>query len=831
MSRPVVPLRQFVLKVHSRCDLACDHCYVYQGADQSWRGQPMAMSDEAIAWTAQRIAEHARAHQLPGVHVVLHGGEPLLAGPARLRQVAETLRAALAGVCDLDLRIHTNGVLLDEAFCDLFADCGVQVGISVDGYRAANDRHRRYADGRSSYDQVLRAVGLLRTERYRDLYAGLLCTIDVANDPVAVYEALLELGPPRIDFLLPHATWDEPPARPPGAAAATAYADWLIAIFDRWQAGGRPVGVRTFDSIISTGGGGESLTEALGLGPSDLVVIETDGSYEQADSLKTAYDGAPATGFDVFTQALDTVGQHPGILARQQGLAGLCETCQECPVVTSCGGGLYAHRYRTGTGFANPSAYCADLLKLITHVRSRTRKTAPGAAAVSPAHAIPVADFRVLAAGFGAESAIGHLAETQDSLRRVLLAAVYQEAAAAAVPGVAAADLPAAWDLLTRIDAGSPQVLADVLGHPYVRVWAVRCLEQLRMPAGERARTSQALAADLGHLGAIAAAAAIRAGTGASVTVPVRDGAVHLPTLGRLLVSPAEPPSQSEAATAPALALVTATVEVADDTVTVRTRDGQWMLSRPGLLTCQSADQDLEPARWQPVRTLTAPGISVTLEDTDPYRDCHQWAAAPRLTDAELADWQRGFRAAWAEIQREHGIYAPGLIAGLRTVTPLAAAPAGRDVSATARQAFGAVAAALPDDHGTLALLLIHEFQHVKLGAVLDLYDLYDAADTRLFHAPWRDDPRPLEGLLQGTYAHIAVTDFWRARRSAAAGPAAETAEARFAHWRGQTADAIESLAASGSLTPLGEQFIDGMRESIAPMLDEPLSAHGRVSG
>ena len=82
-----MPLRQFVLKLHSRCDLACDHCYVYQGADQSWRGQPKAMSDETIAWTAQRIAEHAKAHQLAGVHVVLHGGEPLLVGSARLRTI------------------------------------------------------------------------------------------------------------------------------------------------------------------------------------------------------------------------------------------------------------------------------------------------------------------------------------------------------------------------------------------------------------------------------------------------------------------------------------------------------------------------------------------------------------------------------------------------------------------------------------------------------------------------------------------------------------------------------------------------------------------------
>jgi uncharacterized protein len=36
-----------------------------------------------------------------------------------------------------------------------------------------------------------------------------------------------------------------------------------------------------------------------------------------------------------------------------------------------CGGGLYPHRYRQGTGFRNPSVYCEDLLHLITHVSDR----------------------------------------------------------------------------------------------------------------------------------------------------------------------------------------------------------------------------------------------------------------------------------------------------------------------------------------------------------------------------------------------------------------------------------------------------------------------------
>ena len=121
--------------------------------------------------------------------------------------------------------------------------------------------------------------------------------------------------------------------RPPGRAGADdRYADWLIAIFDRWLAAGPPGrGSGRSTRSSRTLAGGDSLTEALGLRPAALAVIETDGSYEQVDSLKTAFDGAPATGLNVFDHSLDAVARHPGIAARQQGLAGLCQTCQAMP--------------------------------------------------------------------------------------------------------------------------------------------------------------------------------------------------------------------------------------------------------------------------------------------------------------------------------------------------------------------------------------------------------------------------------------------------------------------------------------------------------------------
>src|SRR5579859_5083091 len=76
-----VPFQQFILKVHSRCNLACSYCYVYEMADQAWRELPRMMSPAVTEMVAKRIGEHAREHHLSSVDVILHGGgEPLLAG-------------------------------------------------------------------------------------------------------------------------------------------------------------------------------------------------------------------------------------------------------------------------------------------------------------------------------------------------------------------------------------------------------------------------------------------------------------------------------------------------------------------------------------------------------------------------------------------------------------------------------------------------------------------------------------------------------------------------------------------------------------------------------
>jgi uncharacterized protein len=363
LGRQPVPFRQFILKVHSRCNLSCTYCYVYEMAERGWPNLPKRMDTAVVQQVAERIGEHVRAHDLPGVDVILHGGEPLLAGAAWLTESTRLLRTCVPA--EVKIGVQTNGTLLRPRVLKTLRELGISVGVSLDGDAEATGRHRLYPNGRSSFDDVADGLRLLGSPDFRDIYSGILCTIDVQNDPVATYEALLEFSPPALDLLLPHANWSCPP---PG----TGYADWLIAVFDRWySAPEQETVIRLFSEMIQLTLGNPGAVEGLGLAPSTLIVVDTDGSIKQLDSLSSTYPGAADTGRHVSTDAFDAVLDHPTTVARQIGVDALSGQCQECPVLDVCGGGLYPHRYRNGEGFRHPSVYCDDLTRIITHVSGR----------------------------------------------------------------------------------------------------------------------------------------------------------------------------------------------------------------------------------------------------------------------------------------------------------------------------------------------------------------------------------------------------------------------------------------------------------------------------
>jgi uncharacterized protein len=354
-------IRQFILKIHGRCNLACDYCYVYTMADQRWRTRPALMSKATVDLAASRIGEHLLAHRAPSAELVFHGGEPLLAGMDRIAHATSAIKAQ-AGDIRINFMMQTNGTRLDDDTLHRLRDLDIGVGVSLDGDEEGNDRHRLGRRGRGSYPAVSAALHRLNTPEYRDLFRGLLCTIDLRNDPVRTYEALLDFRPPTVDFLLPHRNWSSPPL--PQSASATPWADWLIAVFDRWYSAPiRETGVRMFEAIMNVLAGQRSTVEGIGIGTADMVVIETDGTLEYTDMLASTFEGAAATGLHLAQHPLDAFPAWPW--------ANLPSDCRQCDLAQFCGGGLPAHRYLAHEGFDRPSVYCPDLYALISHIQRR----------------------------------------------------------------------------------------------------------------------------------------------------------------------------------------------------------------------------------------------------------------------------------------------------------------------------------------------------------------------------------------------------------------------------------------------------------------------------
>ncbi len=359
-----------LVKVASRCNLDCGYCYVYNMGDDGWRRQPKRLAVDTIAALGRSLRELA-SDQDAAFSVVLHGGEPLLLGPERLTLLCATLRSELPLGCTL--AIQTNGVLLDDAVIEICIEHDVSISISLDGPKEVHDRARPDLRGRGTYSRVAAALDRLRVtpERHR-LLTGVLAVIDPVADPIATYEALKATRAPSIDFLHRDGNHDLLPAGK-GARDTVEYGDWLVRLLDHYLDDRNPTPIRLFDEMLKLllAEAETGITSPATVGR--LLIIETDGTVQKNDTLKSAHRDADrfAAPASVFEGRLSTFMRSAAFSEHEASQQPTAPACLACPYLGPCGGGMPAHRWAAENAYDNPSIYCADQQLLIRHMRAR----------------------------------------------------------------------------------------------------------------------------------------------------------------------------------------------------------------------------------------------------------------------------------------------------------------------------------------------------------------------------------------------------------------------------------------------------------------------------
>ncbi|MFD7558263.1 MULTISPECIES: HEXXH motif domain-containing protein [unclassified Streptomyces] len=383
--------------------------------------------------------------------------------------------------------------------------------------------------------------------------------------------------------------------------------------------------------------------------------------------------------------------------------------------------------------------------------------------AVPAAFHVPSRTLRALASTEPTPDGTRLVRDVRRSKRLLLLRAVLD-----AAPGGRSGAAADHWALLEEAERRDPDAVRDVLHYPATGVWAEETLRRLHAPSGPPA--------DLGHLGALAVAAALRARIAFTHTLRPLHGRLVLPTLG--LLRP----------------------------------------DRPGPLTLTERSWDPEDPGILPLHAL--PGGRTALDDLDPYRAPGPARPAPvrparRLTPRGHKRWDTQWTGALTLLQRYDTTRAQETVQLLRSVVPLGGGS--RSSGATLPAAAGSVLARAQAPPA-LAATLVHEVQHGKLTALTDVLTLHTADRTPRHWAPWRGDPRPLEGLLHGTYAHLALAGYWQH----AALYGARGAWAQHARIRAQVAAVLPVLCAHERLTPAGREFTDAMAAAERAMDELP---------
>ena len=369
MDSSTASISQFILKIASRCNLNCNYCYVYNKADSTWKQRPALMSDAVFELALRRIKNHCLFTGQEYANIVFHGGEPCLIGVEKFGNWCADARAFLDGVATPTFSLQTNGTLIDARWVEVLRKYRIKVGVSMDGPQPIHDAFRVDHRGAGSYAQAERGLRMLQTA---GIPCGVLSVIALGADPLSVHRHFMALGCKEITYVLPHFTHDNI-ALIHELYGATPCADFLIPIFDDWWFNGTPdIHVGDLRNLARIVMGGSSQIETLGNVPPRYVFIETDGELEGLDNLRACKNGIAKINLNIqsaeFRDILSADSIHgPAIF---DGLP-LCKACRACPECENCGGGYLPHRYSSVNGFDNPSVWCADLLKIFAHVRSR----------------------------------------------------------------------------------------------------------------------------------------------------------------------------------------------------------------------------------------------------------------------------------------------------------------------------------------------------------------------------------------------------------------------------------------------------------------------------
>ncbi len=159
----------------STCNIDCTYCF-FLSKEALYPNEKSRMSAATLEAYIKQLLE---SHRSSEVTVAWQGGEPTLMRQEFFQVAVDLVEKYRRPEQSVQHTFQTNGILLDDDWCEFFREHDFLVGLSVDGPREIHDTYRVDRLARGTFDKVMHGWQLLQKH---GVEFNVLCTVNAANE-------------------------------------------------------------------------------------------------------------------------------------------------------------------------------------------------------------------------------------------------------------------------------------------------------------------------------------------------------------------------------------------------------------------------------------------------------------------------------------------------------------------------------------------------------------------------------------------------------------------------------------------------------------------------
>lgn len=267
----------------SLCNLKCKYCFYEDLSDHRLVKSHGLMGLE----TMRKILGNIFICMDSGDRITFafQGGEPTLAGLSYFKEFVSAVKELNCG-CEIEYQLQTNGILLDQEWCEFLKQENFLVGLSIDGFRENHDKNRVDQSGNGTFEQVMAAKRML--DQYQIAYNVLMTlTSDMAKSAEEVWEFIKREQFEYVQFTPCMAPLgDAPVSGTPEALRPELFAKFYTKLFSlwsvEWKKGNRMV-IKLFDDLITLLAVGAVTACGLTGKCTPQIIVESNGDVYPCD--------------------------------------------------------------------------------------------------------------------------------------------------------------------------------------------------------------------------------------------------------------------------------------------------------------------------------------------------------------------------------------------------------------------------------------------------------------------------------------------------------------------------------------------------------------------